>query len=163
MKCCKRTSALWLFLSLCLTTTAMANSSWVWISETRPWDVLPFVIAGTLLIETLAITLIPKVKKPSKVFAVVLLGNALSFAAPYLFYLLDPVKPFAQTLESLPTYTVGFLFLLLTVAVEAPMDYFALQKDAANKRALLWTIIGSNAVTTGLTALAERTLCHGHW
>ena len=31
--------------------TAFANSSWVWISETRPDDLLPFVIAGTLIIE----------------------------------------------------------------------------------------------------------------
>ncbi len=40
-----------------------ANSSWVWISEKRPYDLLPFVIAGTLIIEIAVIYRIPKMKK----------------------------------------------------------------------------------------------------
>lgn len=41
-----------------------ANSSWVWISQTRPYDVLPWVALVT---------------------------NLLSFAAPYVLYSFDPV------------------------------------------------------------------------
>ena len=70
-------------LALCFPLVARADSSWVWITETRPYDVLPFVVVGTLLIETLSIWLIPHTRRLSKVFWVVCLGNGLSYAAPY--------------------------------------------------------------------------------
>ena len=43
--------------------TAFANSSWVWISETRPYDVLPWVAIGTLIIETISLIVFAKIKK----------------------------------------------------------------------------------------------------
>ena len=42
--------------------TAFANSSWVWISETRPYDVLPWVAIGTLIIETISLIVFSKIK-----------------------------------------------------------------------------------------------------
>ena len=65
-------------LALCFPLVARADSSWVWITETRPYDVLPFVVVGTLLIETLSIWLIPHTRRLSKVFWVFCLGNGLS-------------------------------------------------------------------------------------
>lgn len=39
-------------IMLCLLcTTAYANSSWHWVSQTRPYDVLPIAIIVTLLVE----------------------------------------------------------------------------------------------------------------
>ena len=77
-------------LALCFPLVARADSSWVWITETRPYDVLPFVVVGTLLIETLSIWLIPHTRRLSKVFWVVCLGNGLSYAAPYFFPAVQP-------------------------------------------------------------------------
>ena len=66
--------------------TAFANSSWAWISETRPYDVLPFVAIATLAIETAALNLILKIGNWHKVFSGVLIGNLISFAVPYIGY-----------------------------------------------------------------------------
>jgi len=38
--------------------TVYANSSWHWISKTRPFDILPIIIIVTLLIEIFAINII---------------------------------------------------------------------------------------------------------
>ena len=68
-----------------LSFTASANSSWVWISETRPFDLLPAVIVLTLAIEIAAVLLALKKKNFWKVLFFVALGNLLSFAAPYVY------------------------------------------------------------------------------
>lgn len=81
--CC---SVLTVLLSLMFTLVASANSSWVWITETRPYDVLPFVIIITLIVETLAIDSIARIGKWTKTFFAVLVGNILSFLAPYMIY-----------------------------------------------------------------------------
>lgn len=60
-----------------------ANSSWRWISDTRPYDVLPFVIIVTLAAETISIIKFSHIENKAKTFVVVLIGNILSFAAPY--------------------------------------------------------------------------------
>ena len=57
----KRTNLL-VLLSLTVAavpTVVFANSSWYWISEQRPWDILPWVAMATIFIEVLAIWLIP--------------------------------------------------------------------------------------------------------
>ena len=38
-------------LMMLLPVNAFADSSWVWISEKRPFDILPWVALGTILIE----------------------------------------------------------------------------------------------------------------
>jgi len=50
-----KASSLLLLLICFLPITACANSSWVWIAETRPIDILPFVVVGTLVFETMVI------------------------------------------------------------------------------------------------------------
>lgn len=73
-------------LLLCLLPlTASANSSWRWISDTRPYDVLPFVALITIAIETVALWLMLNKQRLVKIAIVVVLANLLSFAAPYLF------------------------------------------------------------------------------
>lgn len=146
--------------------SAFANSSWVWISETRPYDVLPFVAVATLIIETLAINLFLKIGNWHKVFFGVLIGNLISFAVPYIGYS-NTVPyydmPLSFILERGPFYTVGAAFLFLTVAVELPFIYFWLKKNVKNKKLLVLVTVVANVVTTAMVALVERLLCHGQW
>ena len=147
--------------------TAFANSSWVWISETRPYDVLPFVAAATLAIETAALNLILKIDNWHKVFSGVLIGNLISFAIPYIGY--SNTTPYAgyytltQILQRGPFYTVGAAFLIITVAVELPFMYFWLKKDVKNKKLLVLVTVVANVVTTAMVALVERLLCEGYY
>lgn len=144
--------------------TVSANSSWQWISETRPYDVLPVVVILTLLIEILSICFIPNVKALPKVVFFVILANILSFAAPYLFlYLTSSLYTFEQALERMPYYTVGIVYLIVTLIVEIPTVFLGLKKSANNSKKLLLTAIGANVVTTVLTAVVERIFCRGSW
>lgn len=150
-----------------MTASALANSSWVWISETRPLDLLPIVMAATVLIEVTAVLLSLQKRRFWKALFFVALGNLLSFTAPYVYILLASAwegrYPFSKYLEHWPSYTVGVIFLIVTIAIELPVVWFALRKDAKNRRRFAWTIIAVNVLTTGLTALAERLFCSGHW
>lgn len=146
-----------------------ANSSWHWVTDTRPYYILPFAIIVTLAIETLAIKFIAKVPNIAKVFCFVVIGNIISFLAPYVYASVIGVitdTPWVD-LEYMVTqtefYTVGTIFLILTVIAELPVVYFSLRKEAKSKLALTLTIIGANVVTTGAVALIERLLCHGEW
>lgn len=155
--------------------TAYANSSWVWISETRPDDLLPFVIAGTLIIEILAVRCVAGIKKLRKIIPVTVIANLVSFAAPYFLVAVTvqmdnttvpdggTLYTLENTLEKWPTYTVGLSFLIMTLACEMPIVYNALKKDTEHHKKLALVIIGANLLTTVLTAIVERTLCYGRW
>ena len=144
-----------------------ANSSWVWISETRPYDILPFVVVGTLLIETVAVNLVGKIDNWYKSFFAIFTGNIISFIAPYIGYSNSLYGQMGYTLSQIisrgPYYTVGAVFLLLTIIIELPIVYLLLKKDADNKKKLAVCILVANVVTTALVALVERTLCYGRW
>ena len=160
-------TAVSLLLLFSFSFTAFANSSWAWISETRPYDVLPFVAVATLLIETLALNLILKIDNWHKVFIGVLIGNLISFAVPYIGY--SNTTPYAgyytliQILNRGPFYTVGAAFLILTVAVELPFMYFWLKKEVENKKKLVAVAILLNTVTTVMVAVVERVFCEGYY
>lgn len=151
--------------------SVFANSSWYWISETRPHDLLPFVIIVTLIIEIAAICIINKTKEVVKVSFFVLLGNLLSFASPYLFVIIVPTIPggydLYKTIENTPFYIVGFWYLFNTLIIETPIVYATVKryvKDISLKSAkLIFTILGANVVTTIFTAIVERTICYGSW
>ena len=158
-----------LMIALLLTrVAAYANSSWVWVSETRPYDLFPLVVGGTVLTETLAINGIPKIKKPLQVFIIVLFANLLSFAAAYLLLCLESaigysLYPAVDALERGPYYLICVVYFAMTLAAELPVAYFSLRKYAQNKRQLLLTIILSNVLTTVLVAVIERMICYGRW
>lgn len=147
--------------------TAFANSSWVWISETRPYDVLPFVAIATLIIETAALNGFLKIGNWHRVFTGVLIGNLISFAVPYIGY--SNTTPYAdylslpEILNRGPFYTVGTAFLIMTLAVELPFMYFWLKKDVKNKRLLVLVTVLANVVTTAMVALVERLFCEGYY
>lgn len=147
--------------------TAFANSSWVWISETRPYDVLPFVALATLIIETAALNGFLKIGNWHRVFTGVLIGNLISFAVPYIGYsYTTPYSDYLSLHEILnrgPFYTVGTAFLIMTLAVELPFMYFWLKKDIKNKKLLVLVTVVANVVTTAMVALVERLLCEGYY
>jgi len=148
-------------------TPVFADSSWKWISDMRPYDVFPFVVIGTLLIETISINYIPKVNKLAKVFCVVTLGNLLSYAAPYFFRAIvcysDHIYSFTKSLVHVPLYNIGIAYLIITIIIELPVDYLLLKKDTKKNKTLIFTILGANILTTALVAVVERTLCYGYY
>ena len=65
-----RISIMIMALMVLFPVNAFADSSWVWISEKRPFDILPWVAMGTILIEWLSIWLIPRTGHAFKVLGI---------------------------------------------------------------------------------------------
>ena len=149
---------------LVLSQFVFADSSWCWLTDTRPFDILPPVALATIVIEVLAIWLIPHTGKFIKTAVAVILANAASFLLPYALLLNDPVYPkFDDMLNAGPNYIVGAGFVILTLVLEIPIVYNLLKKHVDNKKKLLWSIIGSNIVTTAMVAVIERMVTNGYW
>jgi len=93
-----------------------------------------------------------------------ILANAASFLLPYALLLEDPVYPrFDDVLNAGPNYIVGFGFVVLTLLIEIPVIYNLLKKHVDSRKKLLWSIIGSNIVTTAMVAVIERMVTDGYW
>ena len=149
---------------LILPQAVFADSSWCWLTDTRPFDILPPVALATIVIEVLAIWLIPNTGKLMKTAVAVILANAASFLLPYALLLNDPVYPkFDDMLNAGPNYIVGAGFVILTLVLEIPIVYNLLKKHVDSKKKLLWSIIGSNIVTTAMVAVIERMVTNGYW
>ena len=146
---------------LVLSQFVFADSSWCWLTDTRPFDILPPVALATIVIEVLAIWLIPNTGKLMKTAVAVILANAASFLLPYALLLNDPVYP--KLLNAGPNYIVGAGFVILTLVLEIPIVYNLLKKHVDSKKKLLWSIIGSNIVTTAMVAVIERMVTDGYW
>ena len=54
------------FVFLIIPQAVFADSSWCWLTDTRPFDILPPVALATIVIEVLAIWLIPNTGKLMK-------------------------------------------------------------------------------------------------
>ena len=145
--------------------TAFADSSWIWISEKRPFDILPWVAIATILIEWLSIWLIPRTGHALKVLGAVMIANTASFVLPYVFlkYELSWYGPLDHILDSGPNYIVSGVFLILTIIVEMPIVYNVLKSKVQNKKLLQITIIVSNIITTAGVAVVERLITEGYW
>ena len=165
----KRRAAIWIIvlsslMLLILPQAVFADSSWCWLTDTRPFDILPPVALATIVIEVLAIWLIPNTGKLMKTAVAVILANAASFLLPYALLLNDPVYPkFDDMLNAGPNYIVGAGFVILTLVLEIPIVYNLLKKHVDSKKKLLWSIIGSNIVTTAMVAVIERMVTNGYW
>ena len=163
----RRMTALVVLMICMLPITASANSSWIWLSEARPYDVLPFVAVITIAIETAALWLGMGKKHLLKIAVVVVVANLISFAAPYLFLYDEtirmPLKPFPELMEYGHYFTVGAIYLIMTLIVELPVVFLTLRKHAKGKWLFLLNVAGANVVTTIITAAAERIFCYGQW
>ena len=149
---------------LILPQAVFADSSWCWLTDTRPFDILPPVALATIVIEVLAIWLIPHTGQFMKTAVAVILANAASFLLPYSVLVFNQVYPkFEDALNAGPNYIVGFGFVMLTLLIEIPIVYNLLKKHVDSKKKLLWSIIGSNIVTTAMVAVIERMVTNGYW
>lgn len=98
------------FMFFVIPQTAFADSSWIWLTDYRPFDILPPVALATVVIEVLSVWLIPHTGKLIKTAVVVILANAASFLLPYALLLEDPVYPrFDDVLNAGPNYIVSTL------------------------------------------------------
>ena len=165
-----RISIVIMALIMLLPVSVFADSSWVWISEKRPFDILPWVALETILIEWLSIWLIPKTGHALKVLGIVIIANAASFLLPYAFLKADLswYGTFEHILDSGPHYIVSGVFLLLTLLIEMPIVYNVLKSKVhkskvQDKKKLQLAIIVSNIITTVGVAIIERIITEGHW
>ena len=160
-----RISIMIMALMALFSLNAFADSSWVWISEKRPFDILPWVALGTILIEWLSIWLIPKTGHSLKVPGIVMIANVASFLLPYAFLKADLswYGTFEHILDSGPHYIVSGVFLMLTIIIEMPIVYNALKKQVQDRKVLKVVIIVSNIITTAGVAIVERLITEGYW
>ena len=70
---------------------------------------------------------------------------------------------FDKYINGWPSYIIGILYGLLTVAAELPLIYFLLRKHADSRIQLILTILLVNIATTGIVACFERVVCVGEW
>lgn len=148
-----------LAVAMCLTGAAWANTSWVWLTDARPGDVLPFTAAATIAIEFCAAYFVGRTGRPWKTLIVVVLANLMSFIWPYLLMKFGNAQTGHGVWDT--GYFVGVIFLLITVAIELPITYYNLKPGAQSSKRLLWTVIAANVVTTAMCAVVERLYCHG--
>ncbi len=161
-------------LVLLFPITAYANSSWHWVSSSRPLDLFPVVVIITLLLEIISVNYIAKVKDLKRVIPVVSLANLASFVVPYIWLGVSPRNVYTglddnifnvikYTVEHTPTFTVSISFLLMTLLVETPIVYLFFKDNVQNKRKLIFNIILINIITTAITFAVERIFCYGEW
>lgn len=150
---------------LLLSNTAYANSSWHWISQRTPFDILPYVVILTLLVECIAIRSVNNLQHRIRIIISVCLGNLASYLLPYAFLLTPSAVgyTFEMSINHLPLYTIGIGYLFLTLIAEIPIVYLSLRNVVADRRKLLISIVAVNVVTTILVGVAERIVCNGSW
>ena len=156
-----------LMLATMMAMPVFANSSWRWLSDTRPYDLLPIAVVMTLVIEILAINYIPGVNDLKKTGLWVILGNLISFGATYFLAWISPgpIYTLEEMLEHTPFYNIGGMMLMLTLFAELPLVYCMLrrQDDPKQQKTLLITIVIVNTLTTALVYFMERALVPGQW
>lgn len=164
-----KTSVFWILI-LCITFVGQvyANSSWRWLTDKKPWHLLPTAIVLTLLIEITMHKHILNIKSV-KVYFAIIVANVCSFLFPYVMIcyvnysqVLYTVK---ETLNAGPTYMIRFGYLFMTLAIEVPIVKGMIKElieEEDRKKAFSVTVI-SNIITTALVFVIERTLCKGIW
>lgn len=161
---------IFLLFFVAMSEKAYANSSWVWVSYS-PFKLLPLAIVITLILEWIAVFFIGKVKDLKRIIFVVTIANLVSFITPIVYraITLAPVlggsffERLATSFEKGPYYLIMLGYLLLTLLLEVPVVYIFLQRQAANGRRLLFTIVAVNVVTTFLVFLIERIFTYGYF
>ena len=164
-----KTSVFWIMvLCIAFVGQAYANSSWRWLTDKKPWHLLPTAIVLTLLIEITMHKHLLNIKSV-KVYFAIIVANVCSFLLPYVMIcyvnysqVLYTIK---ETLNSGPTYMIRFGYLFMTLAIEVPIVKGMIKeliREEERKRVFSVTVI-SNIITTVLVFVIERTLCKGIW
>ena len=159
IRCLLVTSVMLLYLS----ESVYADSSWVWISETRPYNVLQYVVILTLTIEIVMINYMAKVDRLGKTSLVVTIANLCSFLLPYWATVyIDGVHTYPDTLNDYHSIVIG-PYLLLTLMIEIPIVMALLGRDVKDKKKLLLITLGANVLTTIMVYGVEKIFCEGYY
>ena len=144
-------------LAFSFSITASANS--IWNEKIENFSYTPYLIAiiiGTLILESAALILIPRCKKPVKIIQSVFAANAASFLIPRAFIALGGGCLFGNFIYtgmlSFGLSAWDFLWFLLTAAIELPILWRLLRNDVKSVKALLLTALAVNFITTIATA-----------
>lgn len=146
------------------TSVTFADSSWIWISEKRPYDVLPIVVVLTLVIEILSIYWIARIDKFRRVFLSVTAANLASFLLPFIITLVSsaPVHPYPDSLDDYHNI-IDVGYLMFTIIMEFPIVYCTLRRHTNRRKLLAAAIIVVNAVTTVMVYMIEQKFCQGYY
>ena len=128
------------FLFVLFSATVYANSSWHWLTKS-PFDILPYVVILTLLIEYVIIKWVNSITCSFRLFIIVCLANMASFLLPYAVWFIPDdsrIYTFEMAIRSIPIYTVGGFYLFLTLIAEIPIVYVGIKKFVTDKKGYLF-------------------------
>jgi len=149
------------------TMIVFANSSWHWLTKTKPFDILPYVAIFTILVEYIAIKIINLINNSIRLLLIICLANLASFLLPYALIWTSSLAAvgysFEMSVNHLPMYIVGLGYLFLTLIAEVPLVYISYKGIITEKRRLFISIIIVNVTTTMIIAIIERMVCRGSW
>lgn len=160
-----------LFVLICTPMEVFANSSWQWFTR-NPLPLLPWVIIGTLIVETFILCYFNKIAKIRKVFIIILTANIVSFLIPYACLGIPEgggmeyggfFEQISYMAEKSPAYIIGMIYFVLTLISEIPIVYFSLKNHVRNKKRFFILIIFANTITTLIIAVLERITYKGSW
>ena len=143
-----------------------ANSSWRWLTDKQPWQLLPIAIVFTLLVEISMHKYILNVRG-SKIYIAIIAANICSYILPYViegwegYYWMGYTIP--RALSSGPYYMIGMGFLFMTLLVEIPVVLGIMKKYVEDKKKMIAVTVISNIITTGFVFVIERIVCQGSW
>ena len=146
-------------LAFALPVTAQASGSWVWTSEARPWNLLPFLVIGALIAAPLVFYKVSGYQRQGRSLGVLWLGVMAAFLLPYLLRYLGGSYQISAVSEH---YIVDVFFLIAVVVVMA-IQYPLLKKGEGPAKRLLAGVLLANLVCVGGAALIERLACPGFW
>lgn len=145
-------------LTVMFTITASANSIWTERMENYSYmEHFPYIIIGTLIVETLALLVVTKMKKPLKVIGTVVLANAASFLIPeaIMNLILFGGQRFELFMLFNTYWFLNVIFIIITLAIELPIIWAILKKDVKSVKVLLLTATAVNIFTTVVTAIID--------
>jgi len=159
-----------------LRLTVHANSSWQWLTNSSPMEILPFAIIATLIVEFFVIYkfgLLTKERKSMLITSVTIIVicfvNLISFLVPHFLWVFpdefgrSPTEAWYNYANHWSSFIVGIGFLIVTLIVEVPIVYFSLKRFTENKKRLIIVIVVVNVATTIAIAIIERIVFKGVW
>ncbi len=139
----------------------ISASSWTWMSDVRPYHVLPLTIIVASAVESLSLIFIAKVSRKAKAIFFTTLFNMISFATPYVAMLLFADDGLAGLETNNPYGLLRIAYVGLILFFEWIALFIALGDYVKSEKRLILTIFGSNAVTTVLVIIIENILAPG--
>ncbi len=114
-----------------------------WLTKYRLQYILPPATLATIVIEVLAIWLIPHSDNFIKTALIVIIANVVSFMVPYIVILeigSGTYSTIDEFMDSYPMYIVGIGYCISTLGFEMSIIYALLCEQVGRRKKLHWTI-----------------------